>query len=56
MAILLLIASIILIVVAVLIVRNFNRRAPGAAPGRDRFRHAGPGEVKPHENRSPGLD
>lgn len=56
MAILLIIAALILICIAVLIVRNFNRRSPEAAPGRDRFRHAGPGEVKPHENRSPGLD
>ena len=56
MAIILIIAALILICIAFFIVRSFRTRAPAAAPGRDRFRHAGPGEVKPNENRSPGLD
>jgi hypothetical protein len=56
MVIILLIAALILIGVAALVVRNFNQRAPVAAPGRDRFRHAGPGEVRPKEPRAPGLD
>lgn len=56
MVIILLITAIILICVAFLVVRSFNRRAPVAAPGRDRFRHAGPGEVKPHETRATGTD
>lgn len=56
MAIILLIAALILICVAFLIVRSFNSRAPVAAPGRDRFRHKGPGEVKPKGPRATGVD
>jgi hypothetical protein len=56
MAIILLIAALILICVAFFVIRNFNRRAPVASPGRDRFRHVGPGEAKPKEPRATGLN
>ena len=54
--IILLFAALLLICVAFFVVRNFNRGAPVAAPGRDRFRHAGPGEVRPKVPRATDLD
>jgi hypothetical protein len=56
MVILFLVTALILICVALLVVKNFTGRPPVAAPGRDRFRHAGPGEVKPKEPRATGLN
>lgn len=55
MAIILVIAALILIVIVLLILKV--RGGTGNPPvGRDRFKHAGPGEVKPKEPRATGLD
>jgi hypothetical protein len=48
-------AVIILIVVFMLIRRTAASKSP--APGRDRFKHPGPGEAKPEDKpRVAGLD
>jgi hypothetical protein len=55
MAILLIIAALILIAVVLLILK-MRGGSNTARPGRDRFRHVGPGEAKPKEPRATGLD
>lgn len=54
MAILLLIAGLILIGIVLLLVGRSGRARRASSP--DRFKHAGPGEVKPKGPRASGLD
>jgi hypothetical protein len=56
MAILLIIAGLILIGIIALIVKARGGNKSSAPVGRDRFKHAGPGEAKPKEPRATGLD
>ncbi len=56
MAIVLVIAAIILIGIIMLVVRK-SGGSNTPAPGRDRFKHPGPGEAKPEDKpRAAGLD
>jgi hypothetical protein len=49
------IAAVIILFVVFLLMRSpRGSKAPG--PGSGRFRHVGPGEAKPKENRATGLD
>jgi hypothetical protein len=55
MAIVLIVAAIVLFGIVVLLIRKPGGSA-NAAPGTERFRHAGPGEPRPEKPRNLGLD
>jgi hypothetical protein len=55
MAIVLVIATLILIGVLLLVIRKAGGSKP-AATSEPRFRHVGPGEPKPEKPRATGLD